>query len=157
MNKDILIVADTRQQKDGHITKYFDRHKIQWIRDNLQSADYMRILWKDGFVKDYSILIDTKKDLVELAHNLCNTQEHARVVREIEKAKELGCEKFYFLIAEYKVKTLDDLKSWSSPYTKVKGETLLKIMTTFSKNHEVKFLIVPKKEMGAKVYSILTQ
>lgn len=157
MNKDILIVADTRQKQDNHITKYFDRHKIQWIRDNLPSADYMRILWKDGFYKDYSILIDTKKDLVELAHNLCNTQEHARVVREIEKAKELGCEKFYFLIADDKIKTLDDLKSWRSQYTKVKGETLLKVMTTFSKNHNVKFLIVPKKEMGAKVYSILTQ
>lgn len=157
MNKDILIVADTRQQKDNHITKYFDYKHIQWIRDNLPSADYMRILWKDGFVKDYSILIDTKKDLVELAHNLCNTQEHARVVREIEKAKELGCEKFYFLIADNKIKTLEDLKNWRSDFTKVKGETLLKIMTTFSKNHGVKFLIVPKKEMGAKVYSILTQ
>lgn len=152
----MLIVADTRQKQDNHITKYFDKNSIVWVRDNLPSADYMAIRYKNNkFKKDYSILIDTKKDLVELAHNLCNSSEHARVVREIETAQGLGCKEFYFIIADNKIKSAEDIKNWKSKYTKVKGETLLKTMATFSRHHNCKFIIVPKKEMASKIMTLL--
>lgn len=154
--ENLLIVADTRQQKDNHITKYFDKNNIVWVRDNLPSADYMAIRYKDNnFIKDYSVLIDTKKDLVELAHNLCNSSEHARVVREIETARNLGCKEFYFIISENKIKTAEDIKNWKSKYTKVSGSTLLKVMATFSNHHNCKFIIVPKKEVAPKIITLL--
>ena len=155
MNKDILILADSRQQCDNHITKHFDKENINWIRTKLDSADYMAVRYDNGFVKDYSTLIDTKKDLLELCGNLCHSNEHARVVREIELGQSLGCTNFIFLIADNNIKTVEDIKLWSNKNTKVKGETLLKVMSTFKKNHNVKFAIVPKKEMGKKVVELL--
>lgn len=154
----ILILADTRQQKDKHITDYFDKNNIQWIRTGLPSADYMKIVYNNdtGFIKDYSILIDTKKDVEELVGNLCKTTEHDRIKREIEKARELGCNSFYFLICDNKIKTINDLKSWTSKRTKVKGETLLKIMVTMSKRYGIKFIFTAKKNAGAKIVEILS-
>jgi hypothetical protein len=153
---DMLILADTRQQKDSHIIKYFDKEKISWIRSSLESADYMAVRYDNGFVKDYSTLIDTKKDLLELCGNLCHSSEHARVVREIELGQSLGCTNFIFLIADNDIKTAEDIKLWSNKNTKVKGETLLKIMTTFKQHHNCRFIIVPKKEMGQKIIELLT-
>ncbi len=84
MNKEMLILADTRQQKDNHITKHFDKEKISWIRSSLESADYMAVRYDNGFIKDYSTLIDTKKDLLELCGNLCHSSEHARLWRSLD-------------------------------------------------------------------------
>lgn len=108
-----------------------------------------------GFYKDYSVLIDTKKDLEEIASNLCNTQNHERIKREIAKGKELGCKDFIFLIADNKIKTINDLKQWSSKRTKVKGETLLKIMSTMKSRYNIRFIIVPKKDVGKYVIKLL--
>lgn len=156
MNKDILILADTRQQLDNHITKYFDKQNINWIRTKLDSADYMAVRYDKGFVKDYSTLIDTKKDLLELCGNLCHSSEHARVVREIELGQSLGCTNFIFLIADNDIKTPEDIKNWSNKNTKVKGGTLLKVMTTFKAHHNCRFVIVPKKELGKKIVELLS-
>lgn len=152
-----LILADTRQQRDKHITNYFDKNSIQWIRTGLPSADYMVIRYNNGFIKDYSILIDTKKDLLEVCNNLAHTTEHQRVVREIELAQQLGCKEFIFLIGEDNINSTDDIKKWSNKHTKVKGETLLKIMNTFKEHHNCKFIIVPKNKMGETIVSIFAK
>ncbi len=143
-----LILCDTRQQKDKYITDYFDKNNIQWVRTCLPSADYMTIRYDDGFIKDYSILIDTKKDLEELSGNLCNATQHERIKREIQKAKDLGCEKFVFLICDDKIKSGDDLKKWTSKRTKVKGETLYKIMKTMKERYNINFIFTSKKKSG---------
>lgn len=155
MNK-FLILCDTRQQKDKYITDYFDKNNVQWIRTGLPSADYMKIIYDDGFVKDYSVLIDTKKDVEEIAGNLCRTTEHERIKREIEKAKGLGCKNFIFLVCDNKIKTIDDLKNWSSKRTKVKGETLLKIMSTMSQRYGIKFIFTSKQNAGKKIIELLS-
>lgn len=155
--KDIIILADTRQQKDSHITKYFDKNNIQWVRTGLPSADYMAIRYDNGFIKDYTTLIDTKKDILEVVNNLCNTTQHERIKREIQKAKELGCKNFIFLICDDKIKTINDLKNWTSKRTKVKGETLLKIMQTMAKKYDIKFLLTSKTKAGPKIVELLSQ
>lgn len=152
---DFIILTDTRQQKESHIIKEFDRQKILHIRTTLESADYMAVRYNNGFYKDYSVLIDTKKDLEEISSNLCNTQNHERIKREIAKAKELGCNDFIFLIANNKIKTLNDLKQWKSKRTKVKGVTLVKIMQTMKQRYGIRFIVVPKKDMGKKVVELL--
>lgn len=154
----MIILADTRQQKDKYITDKFDKANILWLRTKLDSADYMAIRYDDkkGFYKDYTILIDTKKDLLEMAGNLCKKSEHERLKREIVLAKELGCEKFVFLIKEKGIKTPQDLKNWRSQHTKVKGETLYKIMATMKERYGVEFIITERKNMGKKVIDLLT-
>ena len=105
--------------------------------------------------KDYTTIIDKKDGLLELAGNLCHTQEHDRIKREIAKARELGCVNFIFLIQDNKIKSTEDIANWTSPHTKVKGETLLKIMTTMKQKYGVRFIIVPKKNMGEMIMKLL--
>lgn len=152
-----FILTDTRQQKEKHIIKEFDKRDIFHVQTKLDAADYMAVRYIDGkFVKDFTTLIDTKNGLLEVAGNLCHTAEHARVVREVDLAHKLGCKNFIFLIADDKIRSKEDLYKWWSPHTKIKGNVLLKVMNTFSKHHNCKFLIVSKNEVGSKIIELLS-
>lgn len=143
-----LIICDTREKGNKKILEYFDKVGKDYITSKLDAGDYMKF-------KDYSTIIDKKDGLLELAHNLCNTLEHERINREIKRAKELGCKNFIFLIQDNRIRTTEDIKNWTSPHTKVKGETLLKIMQTMKQRYGVRFMIVPKKDIGKKIIELL--
>ena len=128
-----LIIVDTREKGNKKILEYFTKVNQDYIISKLDAGDYM-------IYKDYSTIIDKKDGLLELAGNLCSTPEHERIKREIARAKEDGCKDFIFLIAESKIKSVEDIKNWSSPHTKVKGETLLKIMVTMKNKWVQKYL-----------------
>lgn len=152
-----VILTDSRQQKEKHILKEFDKQGILHIRTGLPSADYMALRYDDkqGFYLDYSVLVDSKKDLLEMSGNLCNSSQHDRLKREIKKGFELGAKEFIFLIGSKDITSVEDIKNWSSPHTKVKGSTLLKIMATMSKKYGVKFVICKRRDMGKKIIELL--
>ena len=143
-----LIIVDTREKGHKKILEYFDKIGQDYIISKLDAGDYM-------LYKNYSTIIDKKDGLLELAGNLCNTPEHERIKREIARAKEDGCKDFIFLIAESKIKSVEDIKNWSSPHTKVKGSVLLKIMVTMKKKYGIRFIICPRREMGKKILELL--
>ena len=144
-----LIIVDTREKGHKKILEHFDKVGQDYIISKLDAGDYMKF-------KDYTTIIDKKDTLLELAGNLCNTLEHKRINREIDKAKELGCKNFIFLIQDNKIKSVEDIKNWSSSYMpKLKGETLLKIMSTMKDKYGVRFIIVPKKNMGEMIMKLL--
>ena len=143
-----LIIVDTREKGHKKILDHFDKVGQEYIISKLDAGDYM-------LYKNYTTIIDKKDGLLELAGNLCHTNEHERIKREIARAKELGCENFIFLIQDNKIKSLEDIKNWSSPHTKVKGETLLKVMSTMKQRYGVRFIIVPKKNMGEMIIRLL--
>lgn len=143
-----LIIVDTREKGHKSILKYFDEHNIDYITSKLDYGDYM-------IYKDNSVVIDRKNNLLELAHNLCGTLEHNRIRREISRAKEDGCNNFIFLISESKIKSLDDIKNWSSPHTKVCGSTLLKIMQTMKEKYGVRFIFCERKKIGERIIQLL--
>ena len=157
MNK-FIILTDTRQQKESHIIKEFDKQGILHIRTGLPSADYMAIRYNEekGFYLDYSILVDTKKDIEEIASNLCNSQNHQRILREIQKGKDLGAKQFIFLINGGKVKSIEDLQNWTSKRTKVKGSVLLKIFQTMRQKYNIRFVICSKDKMGETIIKLLS-
>lgn len=143
-----LIVVDTREKGHKTILKYFEKNNKDYIISKLDYGDYM-------LYKNNNVVIDRKNNLLELAGNLCNTLEHQRINREIERAKNAGCKQFIFLIAESKIKTLEDVKNWKSPHTKVKGETLLKIMITMKERYGVRFIVCSHKDMGKAIVELL--
>ena len=146
MNK--IIICDTREKGNKKILEYFDSTGQDYIISKLDAGDYM-------LYKDYTTIIDKKDGLLELCGNLCHTSEHERIKREIAKARELGCINFIFLIQDNKIKSVEDIANWTSPHTKVKGETLLKIMMTMKDKYGVRFIIVPKKNMGEMIVKLL--
>ena len=143
-----IIICDTREKGNKKILEYFDSINQDYIVSKLDAGDYM-------LHKNFTTIIDKKDGLLELAGNLCHTAEHERIKREISKARELGCVNFIFLIQDSKIKSVEDIKNWSSPHTKVKGETLLKIMSTMREKYGVRFIIVPKKNMGEMIIKLL--
>lgn len=145
MNK--ILICDSREKKNKHILDYFEKNNQDYIISKLDSGDYM-------YYKDYSTIIDKKDSLLEICGNLCHTSEHSRVVREVELAQSLGCKNFIFLV-QCNVKSEEDIKKWKSPHTKVKGETLLKIMQTMKKKYGVRFIFCEKKNMGEMIIQLL--
>lgn len=145
-----LIIVDTREKGNKKILEYFDKVEQDYIVSKLDAGDYM-------IFKQNKTIIDKKDGLLELSHNLCNSAEHERIKREITRAKQTGCENFIFLIQDNKIKTAEDIKKWRSPYTKVKGETLLKIMSTMRKKYNIRFIICEKKKMGGMIIKLLNE
>lgn len=153
----MIIECDTRQQKEKHITNYFDKNEIKYIRNKLYCGDYKR-------VDSPKIIIDTKKDLVEMSGNLCRTTEHQRLKREIAKACDIGCERFIFLIASNVIENVSQVHEWQVPkkkdgslYTKVRPEVLQKIMETMQEKYGVEFIFCKKINMGKKIVEILEE
>ena len=143
-----IIIVDTREKGHKKILEYFDKIGQDYIVSKLDYGDYQ-------IYKQNNTVIDRKDSLLELAHNLCNTLEHQRINREIQRAKEDGVKNFIFLIAESKIKTPEDIKNWSSPHTKVKGETLLKIMLTMKQRYGIRFVIAKRNDMGKMIIKLL--
>ena len=146
--KNNIIICDTREKGNKKILEHFDKVGQDYIVSKLDAGDYT-------LFKDYTTIIDKKDGLLELTGNLCHTHEHDRIKREIAKARELGCQNFIFLIQDSKIKSVEDIANWTSPHTKVKGETLLKIMRTMKQKYGVRFIIVPKKNMGEMIIKLL--
>lgn len=146
----MLIEMDTRNQKDEYVTDYLDNQGIKWIRSKLYAGDIK-------LLNSTKVIIDIKKDLLEMCGNLTSLKEHQRIKREIERAKEIGCERFIFLIKEPKIKGVDEVVNWSSKRTKVKGETLMKIMKTMNERYNVEFMFTTKENAGKKIMELLTE
>lgn len=144
----MIIEMDTRNQKDKYVTDYFDKNNIKWIRNKLYSGDVK-------LLNDTRVIIDLKANLEEIAHNLCNSLEHARIHREIDRAREIQCEEFIFLIKDGKIKSIEDLQNWTSKRTKVTGKTLCKIMQTMKEKYGVRFIFCEKSKMGEKIIELL--
>lgn len=145
-----IILCDTREKKNKHILDYFDEIGQDYIITKLDAGDY-------ALFRQNKTILDKKEGLLELSHNLCNSLDHARLKREIERAKNNGCVRFIFLIQDNKIKTVEDIMNWTSPHTKVKGATLYKIMCTMKERYDVNFIFCPKKKMGAKIIALLTK
>lgn len=78
----MIIYEDTRQQAGKHTVKHkwFEAHGIELVRRKLNFGDY---------AADHSnVIVDTKKDLLELAGNL--GKDHERFSRECIRAYEHG-------------------------------------------------------------------
>lgn len=148
MCREKIYEIDTRNKKDDFVTKYFDKRGIKWIRNKLYAGDVK-------LLNDTKVIIDLKANLEEISHNLCNTSEHLRIHRELNRAREIGCEKFIFLIKDDKIKSIEDLQNWTSNKTKVTGKVLYKVMSTMAKKYKVKFIICQRKDVGKKIIELL--
>ena len=86
--KSIVILVDTREQVNEHITKYFDAMKIAWKTQKLDTCDYSFMLPANpelGIPRDLYfdklIAIERKANLDELANNAC--KERDRIKKEL--------------------------------------------------------------------------
>ena len=146
----MVIQVDTREQKYEHVTKYFDSQGIKWVKSKCVVADYVNL-------ENPMVVIDRKKDLQEVAGNVC--QQHERFIRELELAKELGY-KMIVLVEEPTMICLEDVCHWYNWRRKknpkaVTGKVLYKIMLTISQKYDVEWKFTSKEKCGERIVELL--
>ena len=146
----MIIQVDSREQKYDHIIKHFDSQGIKWVRSKCVVGDYVNL-------ENPMVDVDRKKDLQEVAGNVC--QQHDRFVRELELAKELGY-KMIILVEEPNITALPNVCSWYNWRSKknpkaINGKTLYKIMSTMSEKYDITWEFTTKQNCGKRIIELL--
>lgn len=146
----MVIQVDSREQKYDHVIRYFESKGIKWVRSKCVVGDYVNLA-------NPMVVIDRKKDLQEVAGNVC--QQHDRFVRELELAKELGYT-LIVLIEEPNIKSLGEVPQWYNWRKKknpkaVNGKTLFKIMCTMQEKYGITWLFTTKNQCGKRIVELL--
>lgn len=86
--KSMVIITDTREQKNSHITSYFDAQKITYMKRALKTGDYSAFIPKNeelGIFRDIHLQasIERKNSIDELAGNIA---ERSRFENELIRA-----------------------------------------------------------------------
>lgn len=136
-------------------------------------------LKKADLVGDIKIAVDRKNSIDEICGNVCSTTSaHERFRDEVILAQKCGC-KFYVLIEDDKVTSLDDLEHWVNPREKkyfimkarkdkgyklkypiakqppASGKTLAKALRTMEEKYGVTFFFCKPKDAAERIVEIL--
>ena len=171
------IIEDTRQQQrhgDKHANKHawWGAHGVDVERRKVDFGDYIRA---DGAS---NISVDTKRSLDELAGNV--GRDHARFVRELERAREAGWRLVVMVEVGYPYRELEDVNRWSPfvckrcrfyrdrtcrPHSSercrafrakpMQGPTLYKMLRTLEREHGVIFELCAPSRSAERICDIL--
>ena len=92
--KELVVIADSREQVHQHIIFWLDKHNIQHKSRALETGDYSVMLGDATFEDE--VVVERKANLDEIAGNFTNGRE--RFEREMTRAKAGGIK--VFLIVE---------------------------------------------------------
>ena len=167
-----MVLVDTRQQagKHNHKNAWFTGHSVQTCAMKLDFGDYQR--------PGSNVSVDTKKDIQELVMDV--GRDHARFVRECERAKAAGYKLVVLVESSAKYNDRDQLSVWVSKVCTsmckfrwsckpsaikgrrcrrgnkpMQGDTLVKILDSMERNHGVRFLFTSKADAARRICEIL--
>ena len=142
-----MLICDSKEKKNEHILRYFDRHGIDYEIRKLDVGDYM---FEGG-----TISVDTKRSVDELASNMLNRADHARFLREAKRAADSGV-KLIVLLETSKYKAIPDLREWRSKYSGITGRALMDAIYKTHIAYGVEFLFCPKISTGRRIIELLS-
>lgn len=144
-----MYIFDSRERKNEHIKAYFDRNGIAYRVEKLDVGDYM--------IEGGNVSIDRKQNLSELATNLMNRADKARFWREVRRAREQGIKLIVLCEHGGKVKNIQSVAQWSSPYSQVSGKDLMREIYRVHISYGVDFIFCSKRSTGKKIVELLTE
>lgn len=144
-----MIVCDTREQKNDHILKYFDRHNIPYIVATVHTGDY--VLSNN----EYPIAVERKATCDELAHNLLS-RDKGRFYREIRRARDEGIKLYVVCEHGHGIESIQDVAKWKNKYGKVTGKMLREAIYKCAIGYGCEFVFCTKRQTGKIIYEILT-
>ena len=147
-----LLLVDTREKKNiiKPILNYFDSVGIEYESTKLQVYGY-----------DPYLSIDRKRNIAELAKNC--TSDHERFRRELERVKKAGAT-LVVLVEQnrykdrdkwIKVERIEDLLLWSSPHTKVRGEKVFRVLSSWMYKYPLRVEFCDKRSTGKRITEII--
>lgn len=164
----MTIQIDTREHKAEaeRIERQLDAMGVQHFRSKLYCGDYQSL-------DNGRLVIDRKKDLLELCGNV--TQQHERFRREMIRAKEAGIRIIVLCEHGEGIERLADVYFWQNPrlfkrkwivedgkpkqvpaYPKAKtGAQLVKILETINERYGVTFMFCDPANTGETIVKLL--
>ena len=157
----MIIQCDSRQQEGKHKLKhdYFESLGIKLVRSKLLVGDYC-------IPSNGSIVVDTKKDMMELYGDMI--QQHERFRNECYLAQEAGIKLYVLVENKNNIETLQDVGTdkWKNPlwfrYWKskkgkppVKNITLMKMLYTMQEKYGVEFIFCSPENAGMNILKLL--
>ena len=142
-----MLISDSREKKNSHILDYFQRHNIEYEVKKLDTADY----WNS---ENPNVLVDSKKDLNEVAQNLCS-QDSSRFWSELRRA--YSDKKKLIILEEHgpNIKSLQDVSTWKSKYSTITGSRLQSEMYRITIAYGVQWEFCSKKSTGKRIVELL--
>ena len=100
------------------------------------------------------MLVDRKKDLNEVAQNLCS-QDSSRFWRELRRAH--SEKKKLIILVEHggNIKSLQDVSTWKSKYSTITGRRLQSEMYRIAIAYGVQWEFCSKKSTGKRIVELL--
>lgn len=149
------LIEDTRQQKGKHTLKhnYWRKLGVNVVRSALPFGDY-------AFISP--VVVDTKKDLYEIASNIF--QEHDRFRNECIKAHNANCKLVILVENTDGVDSLEALERWEESAEhyamrhgkrRISGKRMASVMSTMQDRYGVVFEFCSPNDAGRRVIEIL--
>ena len=164
----MTIQIDTREHKNeaARIERQLDAMGVEHFRSKLYCGDYQSL-------DNGRLVIDRKKDLLELCGNV--TQQHERFRRELIRAKEAGIRIIVLCEHGHGIERLSDVYFWDNPrlhaekwivedgrprkvpaYPKATtGEKLFQSLQTISSKYSVQFEFCDPVHTGETIVRLL--
>lgn len=144
----MTIICDSREKKNEHIKKYFDKNNIDYIVQKMGVADY-QILEND------KIVIDRKQNLDELAKNLMNKKDHSRFWKEVRRAKNKGIKLIVLCEHGKDITNIESVSKWNSKHSGITGRILLEEIYRVHIAYGVEFIFCTKRQTAKKIVELL--
>lgn len=150
--KSIVIIADTREQSNDHIIKYFDQKKIPHISKKLDYGDYSCLLPANpelGIIRDtyFNCYIERKNSLEEISSNLSSERE--RFESELLRAKD---SRFILMVEESQGYEKIINHKYDTQYNE---KSFLATLFSFGHRYGMDINFIDKKYAGLFIYQQL--
>ena len=143
----MVVIVDSREQKNGHLLKYFDDNGIKWVCKKLDTADYSFELPNYHYLGlDRQFLVEKKNSLDEITGNF--TTDRGRFQREFER---LDGEHLHLVIENTTWRKVVN----GSYRSKMHPNSLTASILTWSIRYGFKVWFVGKDESPMLIYNIL--
>lgn len=166
------VVCDTRQQagKHANVDGWFDAHGVAYVYRKLDFGDYA--------VDGSNVVVDTKRSVAEVAQNV--GRDHARLVREIERAGAAGCRLVFLVEVGWPYREVEDVARWTAVpcrrcehrrmgecdprfsdrcaryrHKPMQGPTVARIMRSMERDHGCRFEMCRPSETAARICELL--
>lgn len=98
--KNMVVLVDTREQKNEHIISWLDKKKIKWERRKLDYGDYSCYILIDGvkYYFDRDICVERKNGIDEICGNLKDNA--ARIKAELAHINKYNI-RCHFIVEDY--------------------------------------------------------
>ena len=158
--KQMVILVDTAEQENKHITDYFDAHKIAWKKKSLEFGDYSCMLTKNeelGLPCDVTleniVVVERKNSLTELSSNLKGgrTQFHNEFIDTIR----VGCKTIHLVVEKGSWKDIhtSNYRIPNGAYTDEKQ--FYNSLLSFSNRYNIMIDFVPADLIGLHIVRIM--